>query len=256
MIKAICKILQSLLFISLSFYLTGCEIPGSKIKDQQLVLGLQAGYPPYESVDKEGNVVGFDVDVANQLATLMNKKLVIKQMGFDALILSLKNGKIDLIISGMSITEERQKEITMIPYIGDKLTSLELLFWEQPGSPIEALNGKSVAVQSGTFQENILKDYPQIMSKSLENIQELVMDVKYGKSSAILVEPAVATYLKEMYPQLTSVALQLPTEKQPLGNGIGIAKKNEQLAHQVETLIHQLKEDGTLKNLEEKWFHD
>ncbi len=254
MFKKICQVLIGVVIVlGLGLTLFGCS---SSQENNSLTVGLQSGYPPYEYVDEHGAVVGFDVDIAQKIADSMNKKLVIKEMGFDSLILGLKNHKIDLILSGMSITPERLKTIDMVPYHGDKVTDLQLLFWKKPGSPIESLNGQTVVVQTGTFQENILRRYSQIEPKLLENTLELVMDIKYGKSIAALVEPAVGNELKHKYPQIHSVNLFLPPADQVMGNGIGVAKDNPDLKAAVEKEVQRLKENGQMSELVQKWFHD
>ena len=172
-----------------------------------LVVGLQADYPPYEYVDEQGHVVGFDIEVAQKLADKLGKKLLIKEMGFDALILSLKSHKIDLILSGMSITPDRLKEIEMVPYQGSKVTDALLLFWKSDGNPIEDLKGKTIAVQSGTIQEQVLRHYGEIKPKLLENTQELVMEIKYGKSDAALVELKVGKEFSHQFPDIHTVVL-------------------------------------------------
>ncbi len=244
---------KNLWTIGLTALLYGCS---SSTELDQLTVGLQSGYPPYESVNEQGVVVGFDIDVAQNIADSMNKKLVVKEMGFDCLILALKNHKIDLILSGMSITPERMKAIDMVPYYGDKVTDLQLLFWNKEGNPIQTLQGETVAVQSGTFQEQILHKYSQIKPKLLENTQELVMEIKYGKSVAALVEPAVGNELKHKYPEIHSIPVPLAPEDQVLGNGIGIAKDNVALKTAVEKGVEQMKETGQMNAVAKKWFYD
>lgn len=233
--------------------LVGCS---SSHAPNTLTIGLQSGYPPYEYVDEHGVVVGFDADVAQKIADSMHKKLVVKEMGFDSLILSLKNHKIDLIVSGMSITNERLKSIDMVPYYGDKVTDLKLLFWGKEGSPIETLDEKTVAVQSGTFQEQILHHYSKIKPKLLENTQELVMDIKYGKSAAALVETAIGNECKYKYPEIHLVNVPLAPEDQVMGNGIGVAKDHPELKLAVEEAVKEMKEKGQMNALAQKWFHD
>ena len=80
----------------------------------ELVVGLSADYAPYEfhaDVNGQDKIVGFDISIAEKIAKDMGVKLKIEELGFDALLGALKTGKIDLIISGMSITEERLKEV-------------------------------------------------------------------------------------------------------------------------------------------------
>jgi arginine transport system substrate-binding protein len=247
------KLVRLFLFMLVPLGMSSCN--SSHAKDT-LVVGLQSGYPPYESVNEQGKVVGFDVDLAQKIADSMGKKLVVKEMGFEALILSLKSHKIDLIMSGMSITQERLKEIDMVPYLGDGVTHLKLLFWGTEGKPISSLVGSKVAVQSGTFQEEYLHHHDGIEPKVLENTQELVMEIKYGKSAAALLEPAVAGEFTHKYVEIHSVDVPLLPEEQVLGNGIGIAKDTPWLKFVVEKEIASLKAKGQIAELRKKWFHD
>ena len=91
-----------------------------KPSQETLIIGLQSGYPPFEFMDTTGKIVGFDVEIAEIIAEKLQKTLVIKDMEFEGEILSLKQGKIDLIISGMNITPSRLKEILMVPYHGEE----------------------------------------------------------------------------------------------------------------------------------------
>lgn len=86
-----------------------------RIKESgELVVGLSADYAPYEfhaNVDDKDKIVGFDVSIAEKIAKDMGVKLKVEELGFDALLGALKTGKIDLVISGMAVTEERLQEV-------------------------------------------------------------------------------------------------------------------------------------------------
>jgi len=234
-----------------------CFVSCTASRDPEtLVVGLQADYPPYEYVDEHGHLAGFDIEVAQKLADKLGKKLVIQEMGFDALIFSLKGHKIDLIISGMSITADRLKEINMVPYQGGKATDAALLFWQSKGKSVDDLKGKTVAVQSGTIQEQVLHHYPEIRSKALGNTQELIMEIKYGKSDAALVESKVGKEFSHQFPEIQTVILPLPSEMRSFGNGIGISKDHSDLKQRVEKAVQELKENSEITHLERKWFHD
>lgn len=90
-------------------------------KKGKLTIGLSADYPPYEfhaTVDGKDKVVGADVSMGEKIAKDLGVELVVEELGFDALLGSMKTGKVDLIISGMSPTPERQKEVNFTdPYI-------------------------------------------------------------------------------------------------------------------------------------------
>lgn len=214
-----------------------------------ITLGTHAGYPPYESIDVNGKVQGFDIDVANAIAQKLKKTLVIKDLGFDALVLSLKQGKIDFIMAGMSITPARQKEITMIPYQGEQVRSFVLV---ASGTDMNHLTG-NIAVQTGTWMEVYLRKQPGVTPKALEGTSEILMDVIHGKSDAGFLEPHVAKTVLPKHPNLKSIELPLKEADWVLGNGIGIKKENTALAAQIQKAVADLKANGELAKLEAKW---
>lgn len=231
-------------------------------RSKQLLIGLQSGYPPFDFVDGKGTIIGFDVDIAQLIANKLERKLVIKDMEFEATILSLKQKKIDLIMSGMNITHSRLKEILMVPYHGERTTHLSLIFWGEIPKGIQKLEDiaklpkGSVSVQSGSVSEAYLSKLPAIKVKSLQGALAPLIDVKYGKSTASLVESDVAEYLKGQHSEIVIMNVPLPPEEQILGFGIGIKKENRELFDQVSAIIQELKASGELKKLEDKWFKE
>lgn len=234
----------------------------SKEKDssQNLVVGLQSGYPPFEFRDAQGNIIGFDAELAGLIANKLGKKLVINDMEFDGIILSLKQGKIDLIMSGMNITPSRLKEIHMVPYLGEAAKSLSLIFWKKIPLEIHSLediakfSNPVVSVQSGAIPETYLVHYPNIHTKSFQDPLQALMDVKFGKSLANLVEPDVAAYFQKQHPEVQILSVPLHNDENIMGFGIGIKKENQSLHQQVEKIVHELAASGQLKQLEDKWF--
>jgi arginine transport system substrate-binding protein len=227
--------------------------------DDELIVGLESGYPPFEFVDTHGEVIGFDVDIARLIASKLGKKLVIKDMDFDSEILSLQQGKIDLIISGMNITPSRKKVIHMVPYHGADATSLSLIFWSEIPSTVKtlqdiaALPNPVVSVQVGSVADEYLSLFPQIQKRVLQGALAPFLDVKYGKSAATLVETEVAVYLHDQHP--TTHVLEIPLEgSQVNGFGIGIKKTNTSLIDEIEAVVHNLHTTSDLQNLEGKWF--
>lgn len=243
--------------------LLGCsqyDQPSPSQKNKTLKIGLQSGYPPFEFVDETGNVVGFDIDLAKIIAERLGKELVLKDMDFDGEILSLRQGKIDLIISGMEISPTRLKEIQMVPYHGGTQRYLSLIFWGKIPEKVQTfedfstLNQGIISVETGTTSEFFLNSYPSIQIRSFEGALAPLMDVKLGKSTANLVESDVAKYLKSRFPEIEILNVPLPENEQTLGFGIGVKKGNEELFQKVHHIIDELKKSGELKKLEDQWF--
>lgn len=248
--------MKKIISFLLAAAITSCSSP-SEQKDV-LVLGIHPDYPPYELVDEKGKITGFDVEVAEKIAAMMGKKLVIKQMGFDSLILSLKSKKVDILMSGMSITEQRKKEIAMVPYNGENITEMELIFWKKIPQGVESihdLKNQVISAQTGTVQESILYHYDDVQHKSLDGIMEMMTDLKYGKSAALLVEKRISDELKINHPEIVSIVVPLSPETQILGDGIGVNKEATQLINEIESCVQAMKESGELQKLHKKWFH-
>ena len=173
----------------------------SSNKDK-LIVGLSADYAPYEfhaMIDGKDTVVGFDVDLAKEIAKDMNCDLVIKEMEFNNLITALKAGQIDLIISGMNPTEERKKEIDFSDiYYQSQHSVLVRADEKDKYKNLSDLDGKKIGVQLGTTQqdfveENIKYSDLQILSK----VPKLVLELKTEKIDALVTEaPVVSSAIK------------------------------------------------------------
>jgi arginine transport system substrate-binding protein len=246
------------------FLLTACNNT-QKINSQQessdtLIVGTNSGFPPYEATNDKGEIIGFDIDVAQALAQKLGKKLVVKDLSFDALILALKQGKVDIILAGISITQARQQEIALVHYHGDLLTHLPLLFWKNIPPEIKTLedfkkyHNKTICAQAGTIQDEIISKQTFLDIKHLENIHDLILDIKCGGSIAALLEPAVATHLQQQCPEIKILSIPLTPQEQTFGNGIGIKKENILLVKKISQAIEALKQTGVIKKLEKFWF--
>lgn len=254
----------SLLFIILTLTLASMLILSSCSTQQnnsnELVVGTCAGFPPYEILANNGDIIGFDIDVMQKIAEKLNKQLIIKDMAFDALLVALKQNKIDAIIAGISITQSRLAEISMVHYHGKPIKTLPILFWKEIPAGVKTIAdlatqpNKTVCAQVGTIQEEILSKYTYLDIKNLENIPDLILDIKHSKSIAAVVEPMVVAALQEQMPEIKTLELELKPDEQDMGHGIGINKNNKTLFTAISTIISQLKKDTILEKLEQAWF--
>ncbi len=215
----------------------------------KLVVGTEATFPPYMSVNAKGELEGFDVDAAQAIGQKLGKEIVFKEIGFDALILALKKGKVDMIIGGISISSSRMKEIEMLPYQGEPVTAFSLLSWNKPADR----DGLTV-VQAGTIQEAYLLEKGMPVKSLPGNGVDLVMELKYGKADNALIEPKAAAPLLKRFDLLHEEAIHLAEEDWVLGNGIGVRKENAELIEALSAAIEALKSDGTWEQLNQKWF--
>ena len=220
----------------------------SSNKDK-LIVGLSADYAPYEfhaMIDGKDTVVGFDVDLAKEIAKDMNCDLVIKEMEFNNLITALKAGQIDLIISGMNPTEERKKEIDFSDiYYQSQHSVLVRADEKDKYKNLSDLDGKKIGVQLGTTQqdfveENIKYSDLQILSK----VPKLVLELKTEKIDALVTEAPVVSSAIKNNPELVLSDIKIETDD--TGNAVGIRKGNDELREKVNSTIKRLKESGEM----------
>lgn len=227
---------------------------------KDLVVGTTSGYAPYVSINAEGEYEGFDIDIAKALADKLDRRLVIKDFGsMPALLLALKQNKADVLIWSISITQERQKQMTMIYYQGEKTTSLPLLFWGEIPDNIKGLEDMAnnpnnvISVEAGSFQENVLLSVPGLTLKQVDKVSDAILELKYGKSKAVLVDNSQKISYMEKFPKLKILTVNLPESKQSMGNGICLNPNNRDLIAAIQKAVNELFSDGTIAILEAKW---
>lgn len=162
-----------------------------------MVLGVSADYPPYEfhkTINGEDKVVGFDIDLARQVAKDIGVELRIKELGFDSLLGSLKTGKVDMIVSAMTPTPEREKEVAFSqPYLTVAQKVIVRKGEENKYRSVMAFKGQKVGVQKQTTQEQTAKDeLSGAKVVSLEKVTDLILNLQQKKLNAVVVEAPVA----------------------------------------------------------------
>ena len=228
---------------------------------ETLTVGMMSGYPPFMTINPTGDFEGFDVDVAQEIARKLNKKLVIKDMSLASLLLALQQNKIDLVLSGLSITKIRQEKMAMIHYYGKPRLMGNLVFWKSAPSistieDLKSYPSAVIAVEPGSWQEDFLVQYPFLQLKNLSAMSEIIMDLKYGKSFAAFLDPDIVPSLQSQYPELKVVEIPLTDAYKSAGCGIAINKDNKALTSALDRITTELKQDGTLKRLEAQWFKE
>lgn len=246
------------------FYFVFCVLSiisfSSTALADDLIVGTSSGYAPYVSINSEGEYEGFDIDIAKALADKLGRRLVIKDFGsMPALILALKQNKADALIWSISITQERQKQMAMVYYQGEKETSLPLLFWGEIPDNIKGLEdminnpNAVISVEAGSFQENVLLSMPGLTLKQVDKVSDAILELKYGKSQAALIDNSLKPIYMEKFPKLKSLTVNLPESKQSMGKGICLNPNSGDLIATIQKTVNELFSNGTIANLEEKW---
>jgi ABC-type amino acid transport substrate-binding protein len=225
-----------------------------------LNVGMMSGWAPFMVTNKNGEFEGFDVDVAEELAARLGKKINIIDMGgLASLFVALDQNKIDLIFSGLDITEKRREQMNMVPYTGEDTKEYTLLFYKNIPEGILSIEDLKnhpnpvVLVEPGVSAEKYLDSLKFIQKKQLASLSERILDLQYGKSLAMLVEPSIARRLMLKDQQFKGLSVPLPPLFQIYGMGIALKKENGALFEEIQLIVASMKKDKTLSKLEEKW---
>ena len=257
------KILSMAVIGGLTLSLAGCGANAAKgesdsngkiteIKENgKLVVGLSADYAPYEfHIMKDGKdqIVGFDIDIAKEIANDMGVDLEIKEMDFGAIVQSVKSGAIDLGISGLTPDEKRKEAVDFsdIYYEAEQGILINKNNKDSIKS-IEDLKGKKVGAQIGSIQAEIANGIEGADVKLLDNVNTLILELKTGKLDALIVELPVSKIATEVNEEL-AVADNVIKDSEG-GSAIAIQKGNKDLVDQVNATIKKLKDDGKMDQL-------
>jgi len=253
-IKYLLLVIVCILAGSFYFFSTKSK---SKKDGTTLVVGTAAGYAPWVSINAQGDYEGFDIDVINAVANTMNKKLVLQDLGsMSALLMALDQNKIDAIIWGMSITQDRLERMAMVRYQGDTVKSFPLLFWGKIPNNIITINdmkNMTVCVEPSSSQDTVLSNYPFINTMPVEKIDDALLNIQYGKADAAFVEPAIAKKFKNKYPEIQSLDVPLAPENQEFGVGICIRPADKELIKGVQNAVDALLQNNVIQEFEAKW---
>ena len=230
--KTILTVLASLLVIG--------NVYADKIK-----IGTEGAYPPWNSKDASGNIIGFEVEIAQELCAIMERECTIVEQDWDGMIPALLMRKFDAIMAGMSITAERQKTITFSQGYADEVASLAVM----KGSSLEgmdtpeginltlggsdvkkalktltgALAGKTVCTQTGTIHQNFLEsgDVGSVNVRTYKTQDEVNLDLTSGRCDVALAAAVAFTDYADKSGK--PVVLVGPTfSGGAFGNGVGV----------------------------------
>ncbi|MEQ9763688.1 transporter substrate-binding domain-containing protein [Streptococcus jiangjianxini] len=222
-------------------------------KDGKLVVAVSPDYPPFEFkalVNGKDKVVGADIDLAQAIADELGVKLEVSTMSFDNVLASLKNGKADIAISGLSVTEERKNAYTFSDAYYETENAI-LIRKEDEGkyTSLDQLSGKKVAVQKGSIEENLSKEQlkdSQVVP--LTAMGEAINELKSGVVDAVDLEKPVA---EGYIAQNKDIALAKIALKVGEGDAKAVAmpkgKESKELQKTVNSIIAKMEKEGTYK---------
>lgn len=248
------RIIAMIAVLVFALALAGC---GGSQQSQQakkvLKMGAETTFPPFEFQDeKTKEYTGFDVDLMKAIGKQMGYDVQVASMGFDGLIPALESGQIDVIVSAMSITEERTKKINFSkPYYKSGL-SIVVKNDNNTIKGIKDLEGKRIAVQIGTTGAEEAKKIKGATVREFNSPSEAYMELKAGGADAVLNDLPVNEYYlaKGGSKDAKQVGEVLNSENY----GIAVAKKNTELVEKINKALGELKANGEYEKIYVKWF--
>lgn len=244
---------RKFLVILLVIIISGMILAGivDEIKKRgYLIVGTEATFPPFEFVDeKTKEIVGFDIDIAREIAKALGVKLKVEDIAFDGLIPSLLTKKIDLIAAAMTITPERAKVVSFSdPYFtaGQVIVVRKDSFMPKT---FDELVGKKVAVQLGTTGDLEVSKVEGIEVVRFTRYTEAFLELQNGRVDAVVLDFAPAQAYVKMNPGLVISSGILSQEEY----GIAVRKEDKDLLEVVNTVLRNLKK-SPYDILVEKWF--
>ena len=272
---------KTILTVLASLFIIG-NVSAEKIK-----IGTEGAYPPWNSKDASGNLIGFEVELAQELCTIMKYECTIVEQDWDGMITALVMRKFDAIMAGMSITAERQKTITFSQGYADEVASLAVM----KGSSLEgmdtpeginlslggsdvkkalktltgALAGKTVCTQTGTIHQNFLEsgDVGSVNVRTYKTQDEVNLDLTSGRCDVALAAAVAFTDYADKSGK--PVVLVGPTfSGGAFGNGVGvgirqasdsaIGKRDAKILKDFNKAIDKARKKGIISKLAIKHF--
>ena len=213
----------------------------------KLTMSTNAAFPPYEMTADDGSFEGIDVEVAEAIADKLGLELQIDDMDFDAALLAAQNGKSDMVMAGVTVTEERQ---TVMDFSNTYATGIQVVIVPEDSdiASIEDMTGKMIGVQRGTTGDLYCSASVEDGGFGEENVTPYdngltaVQALQNGQVDCVVIDNAPAQEFVKANPGLKI----LDTEYANEDYAIGVAKGNTALLDAINGALAELKADGTI----------
>ena len=220
----------------------------------KLTMSTNAAFPPYEMTADDGSFEGIDVEVAEAIADKLGLELQIDDMDFDAALLAAQNGKSDMVMAGVTVTEERQ---TVMDFSNTYSTGIQVVIVPEDSdiASIEDMTGKMIGVQRGTTGDLYCSASVEDGGFGEENVTPYdngltaVQALQNGQVDCVVIDNAPAQEFVKANPGLKI----LDTEYANEDYAIGVAKGNTQLLDAINGALEELEADGTLQSIVDKY---
>ena len=215
----------------------------------KLTMSTNAAFPPYEMTTDSGDFEGIDIDVAAAVAEKLGLELQIDDMDFDAALLAAQNGKSDMVMAGVTVTDERLKVMDFSDTYAEGIQSI-IVPEDSDIATVDDLSGKAIGTQRGTTgyiycTDEFGEDNVIAYDDGLTAVQAL----NNGQVDAVVIDNAPAKAFVEANPGLKILDTAYAQEDY----AIGVAKGNTELLNAINGALEELEADGTLQAIVDKY---
>ena len=214
-----------------------------------LTMSTNAAFPPYEMTADDGSFEGIDIEVAGAIADKLGLELQVDDMDFDAALLAAQTGKSDMVMAGVTVTEDRQ---TVMDFSNTYANGIQVVIVPEDSAiaTIDDLQGKMIGVQRGTTGDSYCSDdFGEDNVIKYDNGLTAVQALNNGQVDAVVIDNAPAQEFVEANPGLKILDTEYANEEY----AIGVAKGNTQLLDAINGALAELTEDGTIQAIVDKY---
>jgi len=227
---------------------------------EKLVIGTEGAYPPFNFIQTDGKIAGFDVEIGEELCKRIGAECTVVAQDWDGIIPGLLAKKYDMIVASMFITEERKKQVDFTaPYYKAAMTMVVPKDSALTEFTNETLKGKAIGAQSGTTQaEYVQKTFPDADIRLYPTQDEVNLDLASGRLDAQAgdILPLLDWVSKSQDGACCELRGEPITDPAFVGEGVGIAVRKEDTAlrDRLNKAIDEIRADGTYKAINDKYF--
>ncbi len=221
------------------------------------VVGLDDNFPPLGFRGESGGIVGFDIDLAKEAAKRMGVEVKFKAVDWDGVILSLKNGNIDAIWNGLTVTEKRKEQLG---FSEDYLANRQAIIVKKTSNitTIADLKGLVVGLQMGSSSELALHSDEELVNglkqlRKYSNNVEALLDLKAGRVDAVIVDEVVGRYYITKKAAYYRVLDEYLAEE---SYAVGLRKEDQKFREELNKVLTEMKSDGIAAEISKKWFSE
>jgi polar amino acid transport system substrate-binding protein len=228
------------------------------LKRGELIVGTAGNMPPLNMTDKKGEIIGLEVDMAHYFAAAMGVELNLVKKPFSELLPALETGEVDMVLSGMTITPERNLKVAFAgPYIISGkafLTKDKFIASVKETSDLDRSDMRLVALESSTSETLVKEIMPKSQLITTKNYDDAVEMVLQDQVHAMVADYQICLVSLLRHPDQDLVSVITPFTYEPLG--VALPAGDPHLINWVNNFINTLKKSGELDSLRARWLKD